>query len=87
LQDVLLEVQGQKVSGYTQADVIGWLNHCSRNGNPVVLKTVPQGRQNVNFLKTFCPSLKMAVNGHQHYITGIQYVSDILYQPNLKFDW
>ncbi len=50
MQDVLLEVQGQKVSGYTQADVIGWLNHCSRNGNPVVLKTVPQGRQNVIFL-------------------------------------
>jgi hypothetical protein len=34
------------VSGYTQADVIGWLNHCSRNGNPVVLKTVPQGKLN-----------------------------------------
>jgi hypothetical protein len=48
-QDVLLEVQGQKVSGYTQADVIGWLNHCSRNGNPVALKTVPQGKSNFFF--------------------------------------
>ena len=26
--DVLLEVQGQKVSGYTQADVLAWIKHC-----------------------------------------------------------
>lgn len=44
-QDVLLEVQGQKVAGYTQADVIAWTNHCSRNSNPVVLRTAPQGKQ------------------------------------------
>ena len=42
-QDVLLEIQGQAVAGYTQADVIAWINHCSRNSNPVVLKTAPQG--------------------------------------------
>ncbi|GLG93540.1 Uncharacterized protein GBIM_00924 [Gryllus bimaculatus] len=38
--DVVLEIQGQKVAGYTQRDVVAWLNHCCRNGNPVVLKTV-----------------------------------------------
>ncbi|XP_046407322.1 membrane-associated guanylate kinase, WW and PDZ domain-containing protein 2-like isoform X5 [Ischnura elegans] len=42
-QDVLLEIQGQKVAGYTQRDVVAWLNHCCRNGNPVVLKTVTSG--------------------------------------------
>ncbi|XP_071440196.1 membrane-associated guanylate kinase, WW and PDZ domain-containing protein 1 isoform X2 [Hetaerina americana] len=42
-QDVLLEIQGQKVAGYTQRDVVAWLNHCCRNGNPVVLKTVTAG--------------------------------------------
>ena len=46
-QDVLLEVQGQKVAGYTQADVVAWLGHCSRNGNPVVLRTAPQGRDSL----------------------------------------
>jgi len=42
-QDVLLEIQGQKVAGYTRSDMTAWLNHCSRNSNPVVLKTAPQG--------------------------------------------
>ena len=41
---MLLEVQGQKVAGYTQGDVTAWINHCSRNSNPVVLRTAPQGR-------------------------------------------
>ena len=44
LQDVLLEIQGQKVAGYTRSDMTAWLNHCSRNSNPVVLKTAPQGK-------------------------------------------
>jgi hypothetical protein len=42
-EDILLEIQGQKVAGYTQRDVVAWLNHCCRNGNPVVLKTVDGG--------------------------------------------
>lgn len=41
--DLLLEVQGEKVAGYTQRDVVAWLNHCCRNGNPVTLKTVQGG--------------------------------------------
>nr|CAD7431148.1 unnamed protein product [Timema monikensis] len=39
-EDAILEIQGQKVAGYTQRDVVAWLNHCCRNGNPVVIKTV-----------------------------------------------
>ena len=43
-QDVILEVQGQAVSGYTQGDTVSWLNHCTRSKNPCVLRLVPQGR-------------------------------------------
>lgn len=42
--DVVLEIQGQKVAGYTQRDVVAWLNHCCRNGNPVVIKTIDAGK-------------------------------------------
>ncbi|XP_034239712.1 membrane-associated guanylate kinase, WW and PDZ domain-containing protein 1 isoform X2 [Thrips palmi] len=41
--DLLLEVQGEKVAGYTQRDVVAWLSHCCRNGNPVTLKAVRAG--------------------------------------------
>lgn len=41
---VLLEVQGQRVAGYTQRDVVAWINHCTRNGNPCVIRTAPPGR-------------------------------------------
>ncbi|KAG8271539.1 Membrane-associated guanylate kinase, WW and PDZ domain-containing protein 3 [Homalodisca vitripennis] len=37
--DILLEIQGQKVAGYTRRDTVAWLNHCCRSGNPVNLKT------------------------------------------------
>ncbi|GIX72931.1 PDZ domain-containing protein [Caerostris darwini] len=33
--DLILEIQGQKVAGFTQRDVIAWLNHCCKSGNPV----------------------------------------------------
>ena len=46
--DIILEVQGQKVAGYTQRDVVAWLNHCCKNGNPVVLKTIPSGNSYCN---------------------------------------
>lgn len=42
--DVLLEIQGQKVSGYTAADVSRWFKHCLQNRNPVVVRTVPKGK-------------------------------------------
>ena len=47
---VLLEVQGQRVAGYTQRDVVAWINHCTRNGNPCVIRTAPPGTS--SFLTT-----------------------------------
>jgi len=41
---ILLEIQGQKVAGYTQRDVIAWLNHSCKSGNPVSLRTIPSGK-------------------------------------------
>ncbi|XP_023222053.1 membrane-associated guanylate kinase, WW and PDZ domain-containing protein 2-like isoform X4 [Centruroides sculpturatus] len=41
--DVILEIQGQKVAGYTQRDVVAWLNHCCRNGNPIIIRAVRSG--------------------------------------------
>lgn len=43
-QDILLEIQGQKVAGYTRRDTVAWLNHCCRNGAPVTLKTISSGK-------------------------------------------
>jgi hypothetical protein len=42
--DVLLEIQGQKVGGYTGHDVTAWLRHCLGNGNMVVIRAVPKGK-------------------------------------------
>ena len=42
--DILLEIQGQKVVGYTQRDVGAWLNHCCRNGNAVTLRVTDAGK-------------------------------------------
>ncbi|XP_070193690.1 membrane-associated guanylate kinase, WW and PDZ domain-containing protein 1-like isoform X2 [Littorina saxatilis] len=41
--DILLEVQGQKVSGYTLRDATVWLKQVSQNGAPVMIKTVRPG--------------------------------------------
>lgn len=51
--DVILEIQGQKVAGYTQRDVVAWLNHCCRNGNPVTLKTIDVGKNKQPFYQSF----------------------------------
>ncbi|XP_053642396.1 uncharacterized protein [Cherax quadricarinatus] len=42
---ILLEVQGQRIAGYTQRDVVAWINHCTRNGNPCVIRTAPPERR------------------------------------------
>lgn len=42
--EILIEIQGQKVAGYTRRDTVAWLNHCCRSGNPVTLKTIPAGQ-------------------------------------------
>jgi len=41
--DVLLEVQGQCVAGYTLGDVVEWLSVAGRNNGPVLYKTVLSG--------------------------------------------
>ncbi|CAL8105229.1 unnamed protein product [Orchesella dallaii] len=40
--DIILEIQGQQVAGYTQADVISLLHHCLR-GNSATLTVAPRG--------------------------------------------
>ena len=47
---IILEVQGQKVAGYTQKDVLAWLHHCTRNGNPCVIRAVHQGEYSITWL-------------------------------------
>lgn len=42
--NILIEIQGQKVAGYTRRDTVAWLNHCCRSGSPVTLKTIPAGK-------------------------------------------
>jgi len=41
--DVLLEVQGQCVAGYTLGDVVEWVAVAGRNNGPVLYKTVLSG--------------------------------------------
>ena len=38
--EIILEVQGEKVAGYTLQDLLDWLWAVSDNGNPVLFKTV-----------------------------------------------
>ncbi len=42
--DVLLEVCGQKVAGYTMADVSAWIAHCLAAGQTATVRIVPKGR-------------------------------------------
>ncbi|XP_064633877.1 membrane-associated guanylate kinase, WW and PDZ domain-containing protein 2-like isoform X4 [Lineus longissimus] len=41
--DVVIEIHGQKVAGFTLRDTEAWLGHVSQNGSPVMIKTVKQG--------------------------------------------
>ncbi|GFR06679.1 membrane-associated guanylate kinase, WW and PDZ domain-containing protein 1 [Trichonephila clavata] len=53
--DILLEIQGQKIAGYTQRDVVNLLKHYMRNGNSVPVKAVKSGyltKDLRNFLNT-----------------------------------
>ena len=40
---IVLEVQGQRISGYTLRDAMVWLKQVSQNGAPVMIKTVRAG--------------------------------------------
>jgi hypothetical protein len=41
--DIVLEVQGQCIAGYTLTDAIEWIAFAGRNGTPVMYKTVTPG--------------------------------------------
>ncbi|KAK3103335.1 hypothetical protein FSP39_018567 [Pinctada imbricata] len=43
LDELILEVQGQKIAGYTLRDATLWLKQVSQNGAPVMIKTVKIG--------------------------------------------
>ena len=47
--DIILEIQGQKVAGYTLRDTLTWLKQVSRNGAPVMFKTVKPGKKKPHF--------------------------------------
>ena len=43
IDELILEIQGQKVAGYTLRDATIWLKQVSQNGAPVMVKTVKIG--------------------------------------------
>jgi hypothetical protein len=51
--DVVLEIQGQRVAGFTRSDIGAKLKQSLKNGNPVVIKTVPKGRNPAIFVCIF----------------------------------
>ena len=53
--DVVLEIQSQRVAGFTRADIVAKLKFSLKNGNPVVIKTVPAGRFNFQALDRTIP--------------------------------
>lgn len=42
--DIILEVQGQKVAGYTLWDIERWIQQVSKNAAPVMFKSVRSGK-------------------------------------------
>ena len=56
--DVLLEIQGQKVSGFTGQDVQEVLKQCLTNGKMVVVRAVPKGRPVFFAYPNFIPFAK-----------------------------
>ena len=45
--DVILDIQGQKVSGFTGNDVQERLRQCLSNGRMVVVRAVPKGKKKI----------------------------------------
>ena len=52
MDDVILEIQGQKVAGFTLRDLLEWLKHVSKNATPVMFKTIKGGELCQSFVKT-----------------------------------
>ena len=46
-KDIILEVQGQKVAGYTSHDLRDWVTAAGQNSNPVLIKTAKAGNTSV----------------------------------------
>lgn len=44
VDDIILEIQGQKVAGYTLKDANFWLKQVSQNGAPVMIKSIKIGK-------------------------------------------
>lgn len=42
--EIILEIQGQKIAGFTLRDGTAWLKQVGQNGAPVMLKTVKIGK-------------------------------------------
>lgn len=40
---IIIEIQGQKVAGYTRRDTVAWLNHCCRSGGRVDIHIIQPG--------------------------------------------
>ena len=40
---IILEIQGQKVAGFTLRDMLDWMKHVGKNSAPVMFKTVKSG--------------------------------------------
>jgi len=61
--EVILEIQGQKVAGYTLQDLQEWLLLATNNNSPVLIKTVVAGREGVSFLCLFlCPGSSVCLS-------------------------
>jgi len=48
--DIILEIQGENVAGFTRQDLLDWLWSVSRNHSPVLMKTVSSGELQVELL-------------------------------------
>lgn len=44
IDDLILEIQGQKIAGYTLRDANIWLKQVSQNGAPVMIKSIKIGK-------------------------------------------
>lgn len=57
--DIILEVQGQKVAGYTSRDLQDWIDSSALNSNPFLIKTAIAGEAKAERLG---PSIYLGVN-------------------------
>lgn len=61
VDDIVLEIQGQKIAGYTLRDATIWLKQVAQNGAPMMVKTVKIGRK--HFVEKFIKINIIILNG------------------------